>query len=430
MNSIQDRISAATRAAADTVRPDNVPPLRLPADHPARVRPGRGWAGWLAPAGAAIAVVVVIVAVVVVVSRPGHRSTPVTNSPVAPYVSAGQVPPYFVAVAATGTANQSPANAEVHATADGRTLATVRPSVPGGTITAVTAVADDRTFVLAERPWAKRGVQQDKQGLFYLLRLGPAGQVVSLTELPMAVPPNTTLRGLALSPDGRRLAVATQPAGAFVVPSLTVYTVSDGAAHTWTAPQPGAAIGTEPDDARALSWTADGRTLAFDWITNGTTLAVRLLDVGTGGVDLLAASRQVVTWNLPGQLEQPVLKDATATGAFRPVNDPIITPDGSAVVTAAEQGETRLAGNAVTWVTARTAVQEYSASTGRLLRTFGIAKNRPAVFRCGILWSDPAGGVVIGLTTGGRVAVITGSRIVPLNRPASVLAGNADAGTW
>ena len=31
---------------------------------------------------------------------------------------------------------------------------------------------------------------------------------------------------------------------------------------------------------------------------------------------------------------------------------------------------------------------------------------------------------------GGRVAVITGSRIVPLKRPASVLSGNADAGTW
>src|SRR5207249_6606839 len=54
MNLIQDRISAATRAAADTVRPDNITPLRLPADHPARVRPGRGWAGWLASAGAAI----------------------------------------------------------------------------------------------------------------------------------------------------------------------------------------------------------------------------------------------------------------------------------------------------------------------------------------------------------------------------------------
>ena len=69
-------------------------------------------------------------------------------------------------------------------------------------------------------------------------------------------------------------------------------------------------------------------------------------------------------------------------------------------------------------------------STGKLLRTFGIAKTRPAVFRCGVLWSDPAGDVVIALTTGGRVAAITGSRVVPLNRPAAVLPGNADAGTW
>jgi hypothetical protein len=173
-----------------------------------------------------------------------------------------------------------------------------------------------------------------------------------------------------------------------------------------------------------------GQARPFDWITNGTTLALRLLDVGTGGVDLLTASRQVVTWNLPGGLTQPALKGATATGAFRPVNDPVITLDGSAVVTAAEQGETRLAGNAVTWVTTRTAVQEYSVSTGKLLRTFGLAKTRPAVFRCGVLWSDPAGDVVIGLTTGGRVAVITGHHVVPLNRPPSVLPGNADAGTW
>ena len=54
MNSIQDRISAATRAAADTVRPDSIPPLRLPADGRARTRRGRSWAGWLAPAGAAV----------------------------------------------------------------------------------------------------------------------------------------------------------------------------------------------------------------------------------------------------------------------------------------------------------------------------------------------------------------------------------------
>jgi hypothetical protein len=42
-----------------------------------------------------------------------------------------------------------------------------------------------------------------------------------------------------------------------------------------------------------------GQARPFDWITNGTTLALRLLDVGTGGVDLLTASRHLVT--MPGK---------------------------------------------------------------------------------------------------------------------------------
>jgi len=426
MNSIHDRISAATCAAADTVRPDSVPPLRLPADRPARTRRA-GWLRLLAPVAAAIAVFVVVLSVVTVVGRHAHRATPVTNSPVAPYVAAGQVPPYFVALAATGAAGKSPAHAEVHATADGRRLATVRPSVPGGTIVAVAGAADDRTFVLVEQPWVKRGDQQYQPRSFYLLRLGPAGQVGSLTKLPMSVPADHTLQGLALSPDGRRLAVAVQPKESGpAVPSLTVYTLGSGAARTWSAPQPGGTIGLEPDDARGLSWTADGRTLAFDWFTNGGTMAVRLLDVAAGGRDLLADSRPVVSYDLLGGLQLPVIQGGTT----RPVGNPVITPDGSAVVTAAEQGETRLVGNAVTWVATRTAVQEYSVTTGKLLRTFGVARTKPAAFRAGVLWSDPAGDVVIALTTGGRVAVITGTHIVPLNRPPSVLAGNADAGTW
>jgi hypothetical protein len=429
MNSIEDRISAATRAAADTVRPDTIPPLRLPADGQARSRPGRSWARLLAPAAAAIAVVVLVVAVVVV-SRHMHRATP-ANSPVASYVASGQVPPYFVALAATGAANRSPANAEVHATADGRRLATVNPSAPDGTIVAVTGAADDRTFVLAEQPWTQRGVQQYQPRSFYLLRLGSAGQVSSLTKLPISVPADNTLRGLALSPDGRRLAVAVQP-GAVAVPSrLTVYTLGSAAARTWSAPRSSSgSIGLAPDDARTLSWTADGRTLAFDWLANGMTLAVRLLSVDSAGSDLLADSRQVVFWALSGPLETPVLPGATATGPFKPQGDVIITPDGSAVVTAAAQGSPQLVKDAVTWVSTQTAVQEYSVTTGKLLRTFGIAKTKPAVLHAGVLWSDPAGRVVIALTTGSRVAVISGNHVTPLNRPASMLSGNADAGVW
>ena len=38
MNTIEERIRAAARAAADTVPPDSVPPLRLPAGSPSRDR--------------------------------------------------------------------------------------------------------------------------------------------------------------------------------------------------------------------------------------------------------------------------------------------------------------------------------------------------------------------------------------------------------
>ena len=39
MNLIEDRIRAAARAAAETVAPDSVPSLELPAEHPR----GYGW---------------------------------------------------------------------------------------------------------------------------------------------------------------------------------------------------------------------------------------------------------------------------------------------------------------------------------------------------------------------------------------------------
>jgi hypothetical protein len=312
MNSIEDRISAATRAAADTVRPDTIPPLRLPADGQARSRPGRSWARLLAPAAAAIAVVVLVVAVVVV-SRHMHRAATPANSPVASYVASGQVPPYFVALAATGAANRSPANAEVHATADGRRLATVNPSAPDGTIGAVTGAADDRTFVLAEQPWAQQGVQQYQPRSFYLLRLGSAGQVSSLTKLPISVPADNTLRGLALSPDGRRLAVAVQP-GAVAMPCrLTVYTLGSGAARTWSAPRSSAgSIGLAPDDARAAVLDR-GRAHA------GVRLARQRHDAGRAAAQRRLGRRRSAGGQPPGGLLGPVRAagDAGASGRDR-----------------------------------------------------------------------------------------------------------------
>jgi hypothetical protein len=79
MNTIEDRIRAAARAAAETVTPDDVPPLRLPARRARRSWSfGSAWTRRLAPTAAAVAVVVVVIAALAV-SRAAHRSAPVPS---------------------------------------------------------------------------------------------------------------------------------------------------------------------------------------------------------------------------------------------------------------------------------------------------------------------------------------------------------------
>ena len=70
MNAIEDRLRAATRAAAGTVAPGSAPPLRLPGEPDTapgwrrgpRLRTGRNWPRWLTPLAAAAAVVAVVTA--------------------------------------------------------------------------------------------------------------------------------------------------------------------------------------------------------------------------------------------------------------------------------------------------------------------------------------------------------------------------------
>jgi hypothetical protein len=142
MNLIEDRIRAAARAAAETVAPYSVPPLELPAEAPR----GNGWRlRWLVPAAAAAAVIVIAITAVTVGPATRTQAPAIAPAATAPgpmlpgpslssYVSSGMIPPYFVAVAFTGTAAQSPAVAVVHDTVSGHALATIRPSFRGGTI--------------------------------------------------------------------------------------------------------------------------------------------------------------------------------------------------------------------------------------------------------------------------------------------------------
>src|SRR5262249_33592387 len=162
MTTIEDRLRAATQAAADTVAPGSAAPLRLPdrehdrgpARRPRRGRRGRGWPGWAAPLAAAAAVTVILVGVPVVTrlahlpqNRPGLAGAVTVPLRRAPSV-AGAVPPYAVGLAPGPLAAQS-TRAVVRATASGTVLATLTTPRGYSSFTWVSAAGGDRTLGLA-----------------------------------------------------------------------------------------------------------------------------------------------------------------------------------------------------------------------------------------------------------------------------------------
>jgi hypothetical protein len=311
---IEDRVRAATRAAANTVAPDSVPPLRLASDRPSRSRGSRSrasvWGQWLAPMAAAAAVVAVAVAMVTVgrtvndrtggtgVGASSSRPGPVKpGPPISSYVASGRVPRYYVSIDSLGNPNFHPSYAVVRATATGGALETYSPPA-GQTVMAITAAADDRTFVLDTQPFVSANANQSfEPRTFREIRLSPSGSIMSESTLPVSVPGGQLMTGFALSPDGSKLAIAVQPDNNKREPDLTqvkVITLATGATRTWTA---NGTIGFGPDDARSLSWTDDERTLAFDWEGSGLGLdtGIWLLNLGKGGDSLLADSREAVS---------------------------------------------------------------------------------------------------------------------------------------
>jgi hypothetical protein len=287
MNTLEERVRAATRAAADTVPPDSVPPLRLPAGDPGHSRGGSRssasvWYRRLAPLGAALAVVAVAVAMVVLGHTVRHSVPPSRPAPSGPgpvqagpaaasYAAGGRVPPYYVSIESHGNPNFNRSYAVVRSTATGSVLGTIS-AAGGGTVVTATASADDRTFVLDEQPWVppqSHANQFFEPRTFILFRLDASGQPGTLTRLSMSVPSGALMTGFALSPDASQLAIAVEPNNDKADPGLQqirLYSLATGAERIWSADS---TIGFGPDDARSLSWTEDERTLAFDWAGNG-----------------------------------------------------------------------------------------------------------------------------------------------------------------
>ena len=313
MPSIDNLLRDELKRVTDTVQPGQLRPLRIPA-------PGRRWRHRLLPLAAAAAIIAVAVSAVLVA---GPKLSAPASAP-----DTAAVPRYYLTFtfAADPQFHNLPVTeAMIRDTATGKITGTVKivtNSFPASV--AATAAPDGRSFILAIAENAPKDEYR-----FFRLPVSAGGKPGHLTELPAyPVPVNAYLAGIALSPDGTRLAVsfsyglgatnggpAKYMAGAVEVINLVTRTV-----RTWTAGmqqghwyQPG-----QP------SWADGNRMISFTWqqaksMSNDamTMQGVRLLDTEAPG-DNLADARMIMP----------------AKAVNGTINSTLITPDRRDVLVA------------------------------------------------------------------------------------------------
>lgn len=321
--SIEDRVRAATRARTDLVT--GIRPLELPDELPGRARrprTARRWLNWGAPLAAAALVTALAVTLALLRQADGPQPDPAV--PASGASGAASIPRYYVALAQTGSTS-SQLKAVVGDDRTGRTVAVLNPSVSQN-FYGVTGAADDRTFVVMNYTAAQQ------ETTWYLLRLTPgAGRPTQLTKLPIK-PLVAHVAGLALSPDGRKLAVMwrTATTQTNAVTYLAVYSMASGAVlHTWITKGDNINAIAGGANGEALSWVDGNRSIDFRWVvfTGGThpssTNTVRRIDVTAPGGDLLADSRVAV--------QLPPTAAPTKTTFSMPCGRSVTTSDGTVV---------------------------------------------------------------------------------------------------
>jgi hypothetical protein len=388
MNTIEDKVRLALRETGEEISPHSVPPLQLRSTrHRARLPriPGR-WGTWLTPLAAAAAVAAVVAASLAISATfhghtrsAGQAAGPRFNgSPVGPRSALRKVPPYFVVLPPQALIYAR--TALVRSTVTGRVLATASPPRPYKVFTWVSGAADDRTFVLAAQRWwniasGPAGMRaQDRDSstptVFFKLTFDPVTRTAQLTRL--TVPEKiraTDLAGMAVSPDGTRLALDLRK-------SIQIVTLTTGAVRTWTWPGSGW-IGNWKPMGQIFSWSADGRYLSFqEWGGHlDETMHVRILDTTAPGTSLTAA--RVI-------LAYPFRSGAgtLATG------NSLLTPDGTRIVTATSfyPRQSTPAGGYVQ-------ITEYSARTGQPL--FHEDRFSSSIGWQEVLWASPDGSALV-----------------------------------
>ena len=408
---LDDRLRAAFQEKAAQI-PAVAPPLALPARSRRAMRPDRtpGLGGRLTSgqrklvAGLAAAVAIAVVAVVTVVA-----SAP-SAPPPPPAVPAANPPPYYVAVTRTA--------AVVRTTRTGTVIASIRDPHPDAEFAGVTGAADDRTFVLLAT-----GISSSAADRFYLLRIDPAARLAAnrtrLTPLGVRLPRGSTgLLGMALSPDGRSLAIVAFY-GPVTANRLVIYDLATGASRSWAnrGCQDHCVIGqgVPANDLNTISWTADGRQLGYVELTGAARHPqFRLLSVNAPGDNALADSRPVTLRAAPGVLQGMAPRDT-----FWPSS--LITPDGRSIIVDAQ---TPVGGSDQGSAPTRPAqLLRYSARTGALQAVVGIPPATAGLGLAQVMWSSLDGSTIlaIGFRDGNSAGLLHDGRYTPIPWSADLL---------
>jgi hypothetical protein len=413
--STEDRVRAATRARTalvSDIRPLELPP-ELPARLPARARQGRGarrWLNWGAPLAAA-AVITALAVTLALVRQAGAPH----SAPAAPVPPASSVPRYYAALADAGG---SRLKVVVGDDRTGRTLAVVNPPA-GESFYGVTGAADDRTFVVTS---ATHGGTS-----WYLLRLSPgAAHPARLTKLPIK-PISFPVSGLALSPDGQKLAVMYQ-AGPYEelgpgniaiskeAPTyLTVYSMSSGAVLRSWANKSGNGSVPSGANGESLSWVDGGRGLDFHWgvvSRYDNPSQVRTIALTAAGQDLLGSSR--VTLTVPDSTRPTETTSVNACPSW------LAATDGTIVCGTYVLDDSLGDACAV----ASPSFASYAGATGKKLSGLYQYHGHCMIGEADVLWTDPGGRHVIALlvlqvkgeagTAGNKFGLVSDGHFTPL----------------
>jgi hypothetical protein len=318
----EERLSRDLKELSERAQPGSIRPLREP-----RARRWPRAVRWLAPA-AAVAAVLSVIAGVAVVSRSAGGQPASREGP-------GRMPAWYVIAQSDSTAF----TAIVRDSATGRVLARVPlPNFSDLGPPAITASADDRTFVIT-----------DGNDLFRL-RVAADGRSAGLSRLPITVPPPSALDNVALSPDGSTVAIENQSSCSRTDPVgcrdnvIRLVSLATGATRTWSA------RASWQWQTMWISWAGNDHVL-FSWASASAPQqsGYRLLDIRAAGSNLLAAPI------LP-------LPPLPVFHGFSFEQSAFITPDGTAVIasTFSMVGPTKSP-------TAIMKIVEQSARTGRVL---------------------------------------------------------------